>query len=161
MLLIRSWVRKGGRRVKRNKLLFLLLILGMTAAFYYACVSTSSVARKHPMEVKGLVNCGECHTDQWAGWDHRAADFYQKHKFYAGQQKFACGTCHTESFCSDCHAHKEEIKPSDKYKSSPERMLPHRGDYLSRHRIEGRIDPASCLPCHGRTNNERCRACHR
>ena len=35
------------------------------------------------------------------------------------------------------------------------------GDYLSRHRIEGRIDPVSCLKCHGRQNNERCKLCHR
>jgi hypothetical protein len=93
--------------------------------------------------------------------NHQADDFYRKHKFYAGQQRFACGTCHQESFCADCHAHKEEIKPSDRYKGSPERELPHRGDYLSRHKIEGRIDPASCLKCHGRTNNERCKTCHR
>ena len=141
--------------------LYIILIPLILGAILYACANTKSVAKVHPTEVKGLVDCGECHTDNWATLNHRADDFYRKHKFYAGQQKFACGTCHQESFCADCHAHKEEIKPSDKYKGSPERQLPHRGDYLSRHKIEGRIDPASCLKCHGRTNNERCKTCHR
>ena len=140
---------------------FILLIPLILAVFYYACVSSTYVAKPHPTEVKGLVNCGECHTDRWAALNHRAVDFYPKHKFYAGQQNQSCATCHRESFCADCHAHKEEIKPSDKFKDSPERSLPHRGDYISRHKIDGRINPASCLPCHGRTNNERCKACHR
>jgi hypothetical protein len=141
--------------------LYIILIPLILGAILYACANTKSVAKVHPTEVKGLVDCGECHTDNWAALNHQADDFYRKHKFYAGQQKFACQTCHQESFCADCHAHREEIKPSDKYKGSPERQLPHRGDYLSRHKIEGRIDPASCLKCHGRTNNERCKTCHR
>jgi hypothetical protein len=29
------------------------------------------------------------------------------------------------------------------------------------HRIEGKLDPASCYRCHGRANNERCVACHK
>ncbi len=141
--------------------LYILMIPLILGAVLYACANTKSIAKVHPAPVKGLVDCGECHTDNWAALNHQADDFYRKHKFYAGQQKFACGTCHQESFCADCHAHREEIKPSDRYKGSPERQLPHRGDYLSRHRIEGRIDPVSCLKCHGRTNNERCKTCHR
>ena len=141
--------------------LYIILIPLILGAILYACANTKSVAKVHPTEVKGLVDCRECHTDNWAALNHQADDFYRRHKFYAGQQRFACQTCHQESFCADCHAHKEEIKPSDKYKTSPERQLPHRGDYLSRHKIEGRIDPASCLKCHGRTNNERCKTCHR
>jgi hypothetical protein len=26
--------------------------------------------------------------------------------------------------------------------------MPHTGDYLSRHRIDGRLDPVSCRRCH-------------
>jgi hypothetical protein len=141
--------------------LYIVLIPLILGAVLYACANTKSVAKVHTAPVKGLVDCGECHTDNWAALNHQADDFYRKHKFYAGRQKFACESCHQESFCADCHAHMEEIKPSDRYKGSPERELPHRGDYLSRHKIEGRIDPASCLKCHGRTNNERCKTCHR
>lgn len=147
--------------MKKNRIFILLLPLLIGVIYLYACANTASVAKSHPAEVKGLVNCAECHTDKWGALNHQADDFYRKHRFYAGQQKFACYTCHQESFCADCHAHKEEIKPSDKYKDSPERNLPHRGDYLSRHRIEGKINPASCFKCHGRQNNERCKTCHR
>ncbi|MBJ6800534.1 cytochrome C [Geomonas propionica] len=138
-----------------------LMIVGIMLSFLYACANTNSIARVHPEEVKGLPRCAECHTDQWTALSHQTQDFYLKHKIYAAQQREACNTCHKESFCVRCHAHKEEIKPSDKYKDRPELSLPHRGDYLSRHRVEGRINPASCLKCHGRQNNERCKTCHK
>ena len=93
--------------------------------------------------------------------DHSAEFGGLRHKFSARQNKQACGLCHAESFCSDCHAHREQLKPSDKYKDAPERALPHRGDYINQHKIDGRINPASCMKCHGRSNNERCKACHR
>lgn len=144
----------------RNKIIFALGIL-LACGIFYACSKNTSVAREHPVEVKGLANCAECHTDRWAVLNHQDPGFHRKHRYYAQQEKFACNVCHQESFCADCHAHKEEIKPSDKYKGSPQLNLPHRGDYITRHQIEGRIDPVSCLKCHGRTNNERCRACHR
>ena len=144
---------------KTIKIAFLLLF-PMLAAVLFACVHTQSMAAKHPTEVTGFPICSECHTDSRAVMDH-TGDFSTRHKFYAAQNKQACTVCHNESFCSDCHAHKEELKPSDKYKDSPERSLPHRGDYLNQHKIDGRINPASCFPCHGRQNNERCKACHR
>ena len=139
----------------------LLALTGLMLTCLCACANTGSIARVHPEEVTGLPNCGQCHTDRWSSFNHQAQDFYLKHKFYAAQQRMACSACHKESFCIDCHAHKEEILPSDKYKDRPELSRPHRGDYVSRHRIEGRINPASCLKCHGRQNNERCKSCHR
>ena len=33
----------------------------------------------------------------------------------------------------------------------------HRGDYLTRHAVEARSDPASCRKCHGQRT---CRSCH-
>ncbi|WP_246153076.1 cytochrome C [Oryzomonas rubra] len=127
----------------------------------YACANTASIVKTHPEKVTGMPDCRECHTDTWQAFNHKAADFFPKHRFYAQEQRLACAACHEESFCSDCHAHKEEIKPSDKFADSPERTLPHRGDYLSQHKIDGRINPASCVKCHGRQNNERCATCHR
>jgi hypothetical protein len=144
---------------KTIKLVF-LLVLPVMAAVLYACATTATMAAKHPMEVEAPAICSQCHTDGRAAMDH-TGDFGIRHKFFAQQNSQACGICHAQSFCSDCHAHKEELKPSDKYKDSPERMLPHRGDYLNQHKIDGKINPASCIPCHGRQNNERCRTCHR
>ena len=141
--------------------IFIIMLMPLVASLLYACANTNSMYKTHPEEVKGMPNCTECHQDRWGALNHQAVGFYEKHRYYAEQEKFACSTCHKESFCVDCHAHKDEIKPSDKYKESPERALPHRGDYLSQHRIDGRIDPASCAKCHGRTNNERCKTCHK
>jgi len=145
--------------VKYTKLL-LILILPLVVSLLYACANTNSIARVHPEAVKGMPDCTECHSDSLGALNHQAVDFYAKHGFYANS-KATCASCHQESFCSDCHAHKEEIKPSDKFKEAVERNLPHRGDYLSQHKIDGKINPASCVKCHGRQNNEGCKRCHR
>jgi len=141
------------------KVVFLLLLPAL-AILLFACAQTTSMAAWHPGEISSPPICSECHTDGRAALNH-TSDFSTRHKFYAMQNSQTCTVCHKESFCSDCHAHKEELKPSDKYKDSPEMSLPHRGDYLGQHKIDGRINPASCFPCHGRQNNERCKACHR
>jgi len=138
----------------------LLLLLPLLAMVLYACANTKSIAAWHPVEVEAPAICSKCHTDSRSAMDH-TEDYGTRHRFFAMQNSQTCSVCHKEAFCSDCHAHKEELKPSDKYKDSPERALPHRGDYLTQHKIDGRINPASCFPCHGRQNNERCKACHR
>ena len=142
------------------KKLALVLLIAALIAGMYACSQKKSLVKWHPVEVTAAPNCADCHKDNRAALNH-TPDFATRHKFYAMQRKEVCDLCHVESFCTDCHAHKEEIKPSDKFKDSPERSLPHRGDYLTQHRIDGRINPASCFPCHGRMNNERCKVCHK
>lgn len=143
----------------KNRILVILMV-PLVTSMLYACANTESYVKVHPEKVTGLVDCSECHSDRLAQLNHKAESFFAKHRFYA-QNQAVCSVCHDASFCADCHAHKEEIKPSDKYKDSPERSLPHRGDYLTQHQIDGRIDPASCVKCHGRSNNERCATCHR
>jgi len=144
-----------------KKKIMIILAIPLTLSMLYACASTTSIVRTHPEKVTGMPDCTECHSDARAAFNHQAAGFFEKHRFYAQQQPLVCAACHEESFCVDCHAHKEEIKPSDKYADSPERNLPHRGDYLSQHMIDGRVNPAPCARCHGRQNNEGCKACHR
>ncbi|MBJ6726924.1 cytochrome C [Geomonas sp. Red875] len=140
--------------------MLILLAALATAGSLVACAGTTTVARVHPEAVTGMPDCTECHQDSWGAFNHKAPDFMLKHKVFANSRQ-ACASCHAEAFCADCHAHKEEIKPSDKYKDAPERFLPHRGDYLAQHKIDGRVDPASCVACHGRQNNEGCKRCHR
>ena len=60
-----------------------------------------------------------------------------------------CATCHRASFCADCHTHSVEMKPSLKYGNRPDRQMPHRGDFLTLHKIEGKLDPGNCYRCHG------------
>jgi len=141
------------------KVVFMLL-LPILIVSLVACAQTTSMAAKHPVEVSSPPMCGDCHNDGRSAMNH-TSDYSTRHKFYAAQNKQTCSVCHTDSYCADCHAHKDELKPSDKYKDSPSMSLPHRGDYLNQHKIDGRINPASCFPCHGRQNNERCKACHK
>lgn len=142
----------------KKKILTFLLLLPIVALALFASAGIAGTALKHPVDVD---ICSKCHTDWRASMDHTAEFGKFRHRFMAAQNKQTCGLCHAESFCSDCHANKEQLKPSDKYKDAPERALPHRGDYLNQHKIDGRINPASCMKCHGRQNNERCKICHK
>jgi hypothetical protein len=148
--------------MKHTRIMALLALSAMLLLGLYACAGTASIAKVHPMEIKTLAEavCSNCHTDDRAALDH-TSDYMARHRFYAEQRKQVCGVCHMESFCSDCHASKGGLIPSDKYKESPEIPYPHRGDYLIQHRIDGRVNPALCMKCHGRQNNERCSACHK
>ena len=145
----------------KNKFL-ILLMMPLLVSVLFACANTKSGVRVHPEKVTGSPNCTECHTDAYAAFNHQSVDFFRKHGIFASNTRGgACASCHAESFCADCHAHKEELKPSEKYMDSPERSLPHRGDYLFQHRIDGKLNPAACVKCHGRQNNERCVTCHK
>ena len=111
--------------------------------------------------------CTECHEDDTGvalkpiAIFHHSSGFIRNHRFFAAQNNLLCSACHRQSYCADCHANKEELKPSFKHFDAPERASPHRGNYLFQHRIDGRIDPTSCFRCHGRQNNTLCRRCHR
>ncbi len=121
----------------------------------------------HPEQLAaGPVSCAECHEDQqkgtmkpFAAFNHTQT-FIKNHRFYAATDDVLCATCHKTSFCADCHSNLAAMKPSLKYGNRPDRMMPHRGDFLTLHKIEGKLDPASCYRCHGRANNERCVVCH-
>lgn len=145
---------------KKSINIIFLILLPVMALILVACAHTQSIVAQHPIKLEGMPICGDCHTDYRSSLNH-ISDFYTRHRFWAASNSQTCGVCHNEAFCSDCHAHKEELKPSDKYKDSPELTMPHRGDYLNQHKIDGRINPASCFTCHGRQNNERCKVCHR
>ena len=96
----------------------------------------------------------------FASFDHTAS-FVKDHRFQANQDINTCASCHAQSFCSDCHGGKVPMKPALRLSGRPDREAPHRGDFMTLHRIEGKLDPTSCFKCHGRANNEKCQACHR
>jgi len=137
-----------------------------------ACTSMKSIPAlpaSHPEALTAgqQVNCTECHQDQEKGTMKRysafshTASFVSNHRFYAETDDKLCSICHKSSFCNDCHANQVEMKPSIKYGNRPDRAFMHRGNYMTLHRIEGKLDPGKCYYCHGRYNNERCMACHR
>lgn len=146
------------------------MVLGLGMLMACGLVSPeASFAATHPAGLgAGRPSCSECHSNDvskgalkpYATFDHTPA-FVQNHKAQANQDMNTCATCHAQSFCVDCHGAKVPMKPAIKLSGSPDRMAPHRGDFLTLHKIEGKLDPSSCYSCHGRANNDKCRACHR
>ena len=153
---------------KRIALLAITLGLGLMSGCAIISPKASS-APTHPQALEpGRPTCSECHGTErvastqkaFASFDHTQA-FVSNHKFQANQDPGTCAACHAESFCADCHGGKTALLPSAKLGNRPDRESPHRGDYLTLHRIDGKIDPTSCFKCHGRANNEKCSACHK
>lgn len=150
----------------------LLLFAAVLAVFFAGCSalsSTPSVPPKHPEDVSGWkrVDCLECHEDvstgalkPYSSFRHSSV-FLQQHFLYATQGQTLCASCHKPSFCETCHTRDGEIKPNTRFGDRPDMGLPHRGDYIVLHQLDGRIDPGSCFRCHGNKNNDTCRACHR
>lgn len=148
-----------------------LAVFGLIAVIA-SCAQMKTVPglpASHPetLAVGQQVSCSECHQDQQKGtmkaldsFSHTPS-FVKNHRFYAASDDRICSTCHKSSFCNDCHTNKVEMKPSTRYGNRPDREMPHRGNFMTLHKIEGKLDPASCYRCHGRANNDRCVACHR
>lgn len=111
------------------------------------------------------MQCTACHDVHgeilaFASFNHTPT-WMQTHRQQAYQHETVCSMCHQPSFCNDCHATRGELKPSLKNQTETYRQTPHRGDYLSRHRIDGRIDPTSCFRCHGNPKAANtCVPCH-
>jgi hypothetical protein len=136
-----------------------------------ACAQMKSIPGLPASHPEALVEgqqviCAECHEDQQKGtlkafdaFSHTPS-FVENHRFYASSDERLCSSCHKSSFCNDCHTNQVEMKPSIKYGYRPDRVMPHRGNYVTMHKIDGKVDPASCYRCHGRQNNERCMSCH-
>ena len=153
-----------------RKWLVLVLIVG--SCLLFACSVThrdSRLQSSHPSTTdlggyKPSV-CTDCHDSQdetfvWEQFNH-SVYFARQHKLQANQHEQVCTKCHQRNFCSNCHATRVELKPSLKNQSETFRTMPHRGDYLTRHRIDGRIDPTSCFRCHGNPKTVvTCNKCH-
>jgi hypothetical protein len=148
------------------------LVLVIFIILIAACAQMKTVPvlpDSHPEALSNgqQVNCSECHEDGDKGslkniavFSHTPS-FVRNHRFYAGSDERLCGSCHKSSFCNDCHTNKVEISPAMKYRYRPDREMPHRGNYMTLHKIEGKLDPASCYRCHGRADNQLCNNCHR
>jgi len=111
---------------------------------------------------KLCTNCHEARGEKLAfGSFNHTATWLQSHRQQAIQHEAVCSMCHQTSYCNDCHATRVELKPSLKNQDKTYRQMPHRGDYLSRHRIDGRVDPTSCFRCHGNPKTAKtCVRCH-
>ena len=132
-----------------------------------ATLQTELVApRIHPdQEGEDVRMCTDCHetsseTIIYERFNH-TIKFAEDHGPVARQQVAFCNMCHKQSFCDDCHGVRVELKPSIKNQTENYRRMPHRGDYISRHVIDARINPAPCYRCHANFETTRtCRPCH-
>lgn len=154
-----------------TKMTRLLIMLLTGLALLAACTATKNSYNPppvHPPEAElgaGRPLCTECHDarDENVAYENvnHTAYFGSDHRQAAYQSANLCSMCHKESFCSDCHATQSELKPSLRDQSRTDRRTPHRGDFQSRHRIEARVDPTSCVRCHGNPRAaQTCRPCH-
>lgn len=157
-----------GSKVSRYLGLGLALGLGLINACSLLSPD-ASFAPTHPEKLgPGRPMCSSCHESEtfagarkpYAAFDHTPA-FLKNHGLAAGRDAGTCAACHGQSFCADCHSGKTMIPPAVLLGNRPDRNTPHPAVYISQHQIDGKLDPASCYTCHGRVNNERCRACHK
>ena len=83
--------------------------------------------------------------------------FIRDHREQATRQAKACAQCHAQAECTACHDDTQTLPIEQRRPNAIDREQVHRGDYLSRHTIEARSTPASCLRCHSSAS---CNGCH-
>lgn len=146
-------------------IIFSLCLIGLIMA----CAGTKEQwlpPLQHPEEEgENLKYCMDCHDETDENIPYRiyvhTPMFMDNHRPVAIQGTKVCYMCHRTSFCGDCHGIRHELKPSIKNQTSTNRRMPHRGDYISRHRFDGRINPASCRRCHRNPKTlQTCKSCH-
>ncbi len=73
------------------------------------------------------------------------------------QQALLCQTCHTQAQCQECHDVSQDLTIEIRRLERIEAVQVHRGDFMVRHGIEARSEPARCLSCH---TTDTCDSCH-
>jgi len=148
-----------------------LVALSVTISmlFLVACASMKKgnvLPLEHPQVFENMAPmCTECHDARsedvhYELYNHTSV-FAKNHRLPAYRNMQICTICHAQKDCAECHGVRIELKPSQKNQIETFRKMPHRGDYLSRHRIDGRIDPTSCFRCHGNPKTAKtCAKCH-
>jgi hypothetical protein len=120
--------------------------------------------------------CESCHTDFAAliPVDHRRSDFRRNHRDQArlGALETDCQSCHTETFCQQCHQGlglkkfgrtdlSADPSPKRSTKDSPNQTVlqnVHELNYRFTHGIDAKGRSAECASCH--STQEFCVQCH-
>lgn len=104
----------------------------------------------HVKEPSGVMKAsfqeGKLTPPRWMGNLQHTADFLDRHRKVAADNSKACGSCHQETFCTDCHDGR--VRPRNV----------HPNDYLSLHPVEARLDNPRCVSCH--QEQQFCLPCH-
>jgi hypothetical protein len=96
--------------------------------------------------MRSVYGDGKLLPPRWMGNLEHTADFLERHKRVAADNSQACASCHTETYCTDCHDGR--VRPRSV----------HPNDYLSMHAVEGRLDNPRCSSCH--QEQQFCLPCH-
>ncbi len=88
---------------------------------------------------------------------HDAA-FVRRHGDEVATQKELCQSCHTERQCQSCHDVTQALGVERRHPEAiTARGQVHRGDFMTRHAIEAKSQPARCSSCHAPQD---CDSCH-
>ena len=128
-------------------------------------------------DAKATKACEACHTSftNLVPPDHLVADFKKDHKKLTrlGALDVSCSTCHTQTFCADCHGGAALIQigkgglmtePSPRSSSptdGPQQMnlqMVHSMNYKFTHGIDAKDKSADCYSCH--SSQTFCAPCH-
>ena len=85
------------------------------------------------------------------------ANWVRGHGAQASRSAKICNSCHTQQQCADCHDQTQTLRVELRRPEAIERDFVHRGDWLTRHPIEARSQPAACQRCHSVSS---CSSCH-
>jgi hypothetical protein len=119
-----------------------------------------------PVPARGEARgeCATCHLTERGGlmktefatgsltpprWLYNAGhgpDWIERHKVVAGADSRFCGSCHSESYCMDCHDGR--VRP----------RKVHPNDWISMHPVASRQNNPSCTSCHRQQSF--CLGCH-
>lgn len=131
---------------------------GQTVPPMAQCLS----CHEHKKEYDKML-CKGCHTDlrrfplQPLSDYRHTPDFMRNHKRYAVGKLDLCVQCHDQPYCVRCHDPSLPMKPSLRFPEQVTQGMMHRGDYISRHAREARLQPTLCSRCHGPSS---CETCH-
>ncbi len=109
------------------------------------------------------ARCDNCHVDlssyplRPVSEVSHQGDFLRRHANVAKASSKSCAVCHDQNFCLDCHARTASVPIETKLADRPDRQFIHRQDFLGRHSVEARADPAQCQRCHSVST---CETCH-
>jgi hypothetical protein len=118
----------------------------------------------HPHDGEfGAAQCTACHTDlnRYAlrpitSYSHKG-DYLQRHAQDAHAGGASCGTCHEQTFCSDCHTQTVPAMPEVMMAERVDRRFVHGREFYTRHSIDAQASAPLCASCHSQTF---CDSCH-
>jgi len=127
-------------------------------------------------DAKATNTCEACHTSftNLIPPDHLKADFKREHRKMTrlGALDVSCATCHTQTFCADCHAAAGLVgigtrdlmadpAPRGSRTESPNQLqlqMAHNLNYRFTHGIDAKSKSSECYTCH--SPQEFCVRCH-